>query len=152
MGEIGRARDRSILTSVGLAKSLLSTVAGILNAGAEEFEMIRKLKSGEYRLYSRKKALAVVDDGTWEHFAAGERPKPTNARCSSLSAVARSTNLPIDRREFRFRRSIGSRIGGAVVHFVFGIVQYRLTASHGGRKRAAEFQLVAHRRKRCKNL
>jgi len=55
MGEIGRARDRSILTSVGLAKSLLSTVAGILNAGAEEFEMIRKLKSGGYRLYSRKK-------------------------------------------------------------------------------------------------
>jgi len=30
-------------------------LVSISNTGAEELEMIRKLKSGEYRLYSRKK-------------------------------------------------------------------------------------------------
>ena len=38
-----------------LAQSLLCRLSGILNADAEEREMIRKLKSGEYRLYSRKR-------------------------------------------------------------------------------------------------
>jgi hypothetical protein len=47
--------------------------------------MIRKLKSGEYRLYSRKKNLKTGKRRNLGRFERARQPRLTNARCNSSS-------------------------------------------------------------------
>ena len=48
--------------------------------------MIRKLKSGEYRLYSRKKSPKSGADAIWARFRSANPPRNTSVRCNISSA------------------------------------------------------------------
>ena len=49
--------------------------------------MIRKLKSGEYRLYSRKKDVKTGSVATWERSPRVKKRKRTSAPCSISSGI-----------------------------------------------------------------
>jgi hypothetical protein len=49
--------------------------------------MIRKLKSGEYRLYSRKKNVKTGKRRNLGTFTTLEKARPTNARCNTSNAI-----------------------------------------------------------------
>ena len=65
--------------------------------------MIRKLKSGEYRLYSRKKDPKTKSEDTSGRLAAAPQPRSTSGRSNSSSAGKRRV------ADARRVRHIGSR-------------------------------------------
>src|SRR6185437_4094981 len=60
--------------------------------------MIRKLKSGEYRLYSRKKNPGPESAATWVLFHHWPKPKSMSAPYSSLSGTKEKKWQPQDRK------------------------------------------------------
>jgi hypothetical protein len=61
--------------------------------------MIRKLKSGEYRLYSRKKIPKPANAAIWAHSVAADKPKPTNGRCNTSKDEVKPCLVTGDKRE-----------------------------------------------------
>jgi hypothetical protein len=62
--------------------------------------MIRKLKSGKYRLYSRKVDAKTASARILVHLRVAKRRKSTNARCSTSNADGdgQTVGLLFDRR------------------------------------------------------
>jgi hypothetical protein len=54
--------------------------------------MIRKLKSGEYRLYSRKKDLKRENAAIWAHSSHAGKRKPMSVPCSTSNDTISSTS------------------------------------------------------------
>ena len=72
--------------------------------------MIRKLKSGEYRLYSRKRMPQPASAATWARFRQWRRQSSMSAKCS----ISKSTN-----RSLWLARSIQDHARRAVGHIAY---------------------------------
>ena len=67
--------------------------------------MIRKLKSGEYRLYSRKKNPKTGKRRNLGTFSVWKRPRPMSAQCSTSNAI-KGENMPSEKQRSAARKNI----------------------------------------------